>query len=102
MQREVASAMNVHLVYATAVNDPNAVGALENIIRLRNTKADRRTGRQFIDVEDTTNGDTGHISAARIVFDTAPSSMIESNGNSGHQNRVAVANERMGAVVSYG
>ena len=34
---QVANAMSVQLVYATAVKDLNAVGALENIIRLRNT-----------------------------------------------------------------
>lgn len=80
MQREVAGAMNVQLIYATAVNDPNAVGALENVIRLRNARADRRTGRQYIEVERTANEGGGQIDAARVVFDVAPSSMNRSSG----------------------
>jgi hypothetical protein len=83
MQREVASAMNVQLIYATAVNDLNAVGALENVIRLRNARADRRTGRQFIEVDRAASGGTGQIDAARVVFDTAPSSMNRSSGSEG-------------------
>jgi len=77
MQREVARAMNVQLIYATAVKDLNAVGALENVIRLRNTRVDRRTGRHFIEVEEDAKGE---ISAARIAFDAAPGSQLGSNG----------------------
>jgi hypothetical protein len=84
MQREVARAMNVQLIYATAVKDLNAVGALENIIRLRNTRVDRRTGRHFIELEASANGESRQIGAARIVFDVAPSSQIEGNGNPGN------------------
>jgi chromosome segregation ATPase len=87
MQREVASAMNVQLIYATAVNDLNAVGALENVIRLRNMRADRRTGRQFIEVDRTANGVSREVDAVRIVFDAAPSSMNGSNGSPGGQER---------------
>ena len=93
MQREVASAMNVQLVYATAVNDLNAVGALENIIRLRNTRADRRTGRQFIEVDGAANGEAAQIDAARVVFDAAPSSTIDSDGNSDGQKGGTTASE---------
>ena len=81
MQREVAGAMNVQLIYATAVNDVNAVGALENIIRLRNSRSDGRTGRRFIEAEGMGDGSRGAIEAARVVFDTPPSSLIPSNGN---------------------
>lgn len=80
MQREVAGAMNVQLIYATAVNDLNAVGALENIIRLRNTRSDGRTGRRFIEAEGNGGGTRGDIEAARVVFDTPPSSLIQPNG----------------------
>jgi hypothetical protein len=93
MQREVASAMNVQLIYATAVNDLNAVGALENVIRLRNTRADRRTGRQFIEVDQTANGDSGQIDVARIVFDAAPSSMNGFNGGPDSREQETVENE---------
>ena len=81
MQREVAGAMNVQLIYATAVNDLNAVGALENIIRLRNTRSDGRTGRRFIEAEGNGDGSRGDIETARVVFDAPPSSLIQSNGN---------------------
>jgi hypothetical protein len=81
MQREVARAMNVQLIYATAVKDLNAVGALENVIRLRNTRVDRRTGRHFIEVETGSNGESRRVAAARVVFDVAPGSQVGSNGN---------------------
>lgn len=84
MQREVAKAMNVQLIYATAVKDLNAVGALENVIRLRNTRVDRRTGRHFIEVESNDQDENRQIGAARIVFDAAPGSQVGSNGHSGN------------------
>lgn len=79
MQREVAHSMNVQLIYATAVDDLNAVGAMENIIRLRNTRADRRTGRRFVEVLDE-GGSTSQVEAIRIAFDSAPSSLVNANG----------------------
>jgi chromosome segregation ATPase len=87
MQREVARAMNVQLIYATAVKDLDAVGALENIIRLRNARADRRTGRHFIEAEDNGIPIMGEIDAARVVFDAAPSSLIQSNRNGANHQR---------------
>jgi hypothetical protein len=84
MQREVAKAMNVQLIYATAVKDLNAVGALENVIRLRNTRVDRRTGRHFIEVESNGQDESRQIAAARIVFDAAPGSQVASNGHGGN------------------
>ena len=75
LQREVAESMNVQLIYATGVKDLNAVGALENIVRLRNSRADRRTGRRIVELDG--DGEwIGRIDAARIVFDSAPSSVI--------------------------
>jgi hypothetical protein len=84
MQREVAKAMNVQLIYATAVKDLNAVGALENVIRLRNARVDRRTGRHFIEVEPNGQDESQQIAAARIVFDAAPGSQVGSNGHAGN------------------
>ncbi|HUQ68722.1 MAG TPA: hypothetical protein VM165_04320 [Planctomycetaceae bacterium] len=84
MQREVAKAMNVQLIYATAVKDLNAVGALENIIRLRNTRVDRRTGKHFIEVESNGQDESRQVAAARIVFDAAPGSQVGSNGHGGN------------------
>jgi chromosome segregation ATPase len=76
MQREVARALNVQLIYATAVNDLNAVGALENVIRLHNTRADRRTGRRFIELDAKDSVQPGEIETARIVFDRPASSLL--------------------------
>ena len=95
MQREVASAMNVQLIYATAVNDLNAVGALENIIRLRNTRADRRTGCQFIEIDRTENGESRTVEVARVVFDTAPGSVNGSNGRPSSHDRQVAESEAM-------
>ena len=93
MQREVAHAMNVQLIYATAVHDLNAIGALENIIRLRNARADRRTGRRFIEADR--NGDTASasIETARIVFDTPPSSLLRRQESESHDRQEEVDNE---------
>ena len=87
MQREVAGAMNVQLIYATAVNDLNAVGALENVIRLRNTRADRRTGRRFIEADPTADGTSREVDAVRMVFDTAASSNSEPDGSPRRRDR---------------
>lgn len=81
LQREVADSMNVQLIYATGVNDLNAVGALENVIRLRNSRVDRRTGRRIVELE----GDgqwLGEIDAARVVFDSPPGSLVAARGRS--------------------
>ena len=77
MQREVAQAMNVQLVYATAVKDLDAVGCLENIIRLRNSRIDRRTGKRMVEVDANGDGETSTqtITTARVSFDSPPSSL---------------------------
>ncbi len=51
MQRRVAHAMGVQLIYATGVNDLDAIGTLPNVIRLRNDHFDRRTGRKLVEAE---------------------------------------------------
>jgi hypothetical protein len=51
------------------------------VIRLRNTRVDRRTGRQFIEPEASVNGDSRQVAAARIVFDAAPGSQVGSDGH---------------------
>jgi len=83
LQREVAQSMNVQLIYATGIKDLSAVGALENIIRLRNSRADRRTGRRLVEVEDQkADGDQiGRIEATRVTFDAPPSSLVHGDGD---------------------
>jgi hypothetical protein len=80
MQREVAEAMNVQLIYATAVKDLDAVGCLENIIRLKNSRADRRTGKRMVEVDaEETEAIKRKIEAARVSFKSAPASLVDNN-----------------------
>jgi chromosome segregation ATPase len=95
LQREVAQSMNVQLIYATGIKDLSAIGALENIIRLRNSRADRRTGRRLVEVEDhgAETEQSGQIEAARVTFDSPASSLIRGNGeemSTGHPRRNAI------------
>ncbi|MGE0759484.1 MAG: hypothetical protein AB7O38_20875, partial [Pirellulaceae bacterium] len=75
LQREVARSMNVQLIYATGVKDLNAIGALENVIRLRNSRVDRRSGRRVVEVDEP-ESPSGEVRAARVVFDSPPSSPV--------------------------
>jgi hypothetical protein len=58
MQREVARAMGVQLVYTTAINDFDALSALPNVIRLRNQRIDRNRGHRLL--EPTPDGADDH------------------------------------------
>jgi hypothetical protein len=49
LQRDVARAMGVQLIYTTGVNDQEALRALPNVIRLRNERVDRNTGRRLVE-----------------------------------------------------
>jgi hypothetical protein len=51
LQREVARAMGVQLVYTTGVNDFEALRVLPNIIRLRNDRIDRNTGHALVEAQ---------------------------------------------------
>jgi hypothetical protein len=51
LQRQVAVAMGVQLIYTTGVNDLDALATLPNCIRLRNNHRDQRTGRLHVLVE---------------------------------------------------
>ncbi len=63
LQRDVARAMGVQLIYTTGVNDHEALQALPNIIRLRNERVDRNSGRRL--VEHAPDG-AGMIEAVRV------------------------------------
>ena len=63
LQREVARAMGVQLIYTTGVNDHEALRALPNVIRLRNERKDRNSGRRL--VEHTSN-ESHVIEAVRV------------------------------------
>lgn len=49
LQRDVARAMGVQLIYTTGVNDHEALRALPNVVRLRNERVDRNTGRRLVE-----------------------------------------------------
>jgi len=49
LQREVARAMGIQLIYTTAINDHEAIRALPNVIRLRNERVDRNSGRRLVE-----------------------------------------------------
>jgi hypothetical protein len=67
LQRRVADAMGVQLVYTTAVDDREAVGVLPHWIRLRNERSDSRTGNQHVEIDgDGGNGSSGHVSATHL------------------------------------
>jgi hypothetical protein len=65
LQREVARAMGVQLIYTTGVNDFEALHVLPNVIRLRNERMDRNTGQQLVEHE-------AEVSAARVGRDERP------------------------------
>jgi hypothetical protein len=49
LQRDVARAMGIQLIYTTGVNDHEALRALPNVIRLRNERIDRNSGRRLVE-----------------------------------------------------
>ena len=49
LQRDVAAAHGIQLIYTTGVNDHEALRALPNVIRLRNERVDRNTGRRLVE-----------------------------------------------------
>jgi hypothetical protein len=74
LQRSVADALGVQLVYTTGLFDAGALSEFPLIIRLRND-ADLRAGRKYLAVDDTIRheldaldepADDGHLSAVRM------------------------------------
>ena len=76
LQRDVARAMGIQLIYTTGVNDYEALRPLPNLIRRRNDRANLRTGAHVVEHDaDVPAG----IDAARILR----TEDVPSNGN-GH------------------
>ena len=65
LQRQVALAMGVQLIYTTGVNDLDALATLPNCIRLRNDQRDLRTGRLHV-VADGADGSHNGLAATRV------------------------------------
>ncbi|MDX9723377.1 MAG: hypothetical protein RBU37_21695 [Myxococcota bacterium] len=65
MQREFARAMQIQLIYTTAVNDHEALHILPNVVRLRNERVDRHRGHRLI--EHLSEGDEQAIRRIEAV-----------------------------------
>jgi hypothetical protein len=77
LQREVARAMRVQLVYTTGVRDFDAIATLPNVIRLRNARIDRNTGHGLVEREEDIGG---QLDAVRIARVERPSMTGEGDG----------------------
>lgn len=66
MQREFAEQMQVQLVYATGVNDLEAISVLPNRIRLRNDRVDRNSGHHLVEHVPAGTDQAGIIEAVRL------------------------------------
>lgn len=67
LQREVARALGVQLIYATGVHDIDAIASLPNVIRLQNSRRDVRRGRRVVELEAaSTTEETSVVDAARV------------------------------------
>lgn len=65
LQRTIARQMRVQLIYATGVEDVEALQTLPNKIRLRNTHRDRTSGDYHVTYEP--DGDRGRVEAVRVI-----------------------------------
>ena len=63
LSREVAEAMNIQLIYTTAIKDFEALHVFPNIIRIRNDQLDRRTGYHLMMHDTSPEG----LEAIRIM-----------------------------------
>jgi hypothetical protein len=64
LQRDVARAMGIQLIYTTGVNDYEALRPLPNLIRLRNDRANVRTGAHVVELDAVV---AAGIEAARVL-----------------------------------
>jgi len=64
LQRTVAAAMRVQLIFATGIDDKSALAPFRNVIRLRNL-VDNRTGRKYVTRAQEEPGTDG-LTATRV------------------------------------
>lgn len=69
IQRDVAQAMRIQLVYTTGVNDLDALATLPNIIRLRNERIDRARGHRHVEHAPSSER---HVASTRILLPADP------------------------------
>lgn len=72
LQRDVAAAHGVQLVYTTGVEDLGAVGQFPNVLRLRNAPGALRT-RRYVVLEDRSGSAVEGITSVRVIQDDATS-----------------------------
>ncbi len=72
LQRDVAAARHVQLIYTTGVKDPDAVSQFPNVIRLDN-RPGRSQNRRYI-VEDATGNPSGEVTGVRVAHSDTPTS----------------------------
>ncbi|WP_326957529.1 hypothetical protein [Amycolatopsis sp. NBC_01286] len=73
LQRDVAAAHGVQLVYTTGVEDLGAVGQFPNVVRMRNSPGALRT-RRYVVVEEQLGSAAEGITSARVTRDDGAAS----------------------------
>ena len=66
LQRDVAAAHGVQLIYTTGVKDPDAVSRFPNVIRLDNRPGNTRNRRVVVDITDQQDG-AGYLTGTRVA-----------------------------------
>ncbi len=64
LQREVAQARNIQLIYTTGVQDFEAISMFPNIVCVRNDQRDLKSGERIMQLDETAQG----LQAMRILF----------------------------------
>jgi hypothetical protein len=97
LQREVARALGVQLIYATGVHDIDAIASLPNVIRLQNSRRDIRRGRRVVELETSGSSETPSIVDAARVHTASRhtgNSAVSSRGSEFHQAGAVDADDR--------
>ena len=66
LQRDVAAAHGVQLIYTTGVKGPDAVSRFPNVIRLDNRPGNTRNRRVVVDITDQQDG-AGYLTGTRVA-----------------------------------
>ncbi|NOQ14482.1 MAG: hypothetical protein GQ583_08420 [Methyloprofundus sp.] len=72
-QTSLAKKLGIQLIFATGIEDLNAIGEFEHVIRLRKDRIDRQTKRQHIEVEgqENKNDGTKHVDFDKYKIEPA-------------------------------
>lgn len=79
MQLAFARAMNVQLIYTTAVNDAEALSVMPNLIRLTNERVDARRGHRLVEAQrSSAEAIVGMVSTTRMTRGE-PAAVVETS-----------------------